>query len=116
MRDANRFLNTLVDRIVTGYPEEADALFGRWGYADPLLTTAEPYYFWAIQGERELEERLPLAQAGLNVKWVDDLTPYQLRKVRMLNGTHTMMATIGLVNGTSGSARSAGASGAGDRS
>ena len=82
VRDANRFLNTLVDHIVTGYPEDADALFGRWGYADPLLTTAEPYYFWAIQGERELEERLPLAQAGLNVKWVEDLTPYQLRKVR----------------------------------
>ncbi len=99
-RGANRFLNTLVDRIVTGYPGDvAEGLFAKWGYADPMLTTAEPYYFWAIQGERELEEKLPLAAAGLNVHWVDDLAPYQLRKVRILNGTHTMMATIGLVNG-----------------
>lgn len=100
VREANRFLNTLVDRIVTGYPgDEADALFAEWGYADPMLTTAEPYYFWAIQGDAELEKRLPLAGAGLNVRWVDDLAPYQLRKVRILNGTHTMMATIGLANG-----------------
>lgn len=102
VRTANRFLNTLVDRIVTGYPaDEAEGLFAKWGYADPMLTTAEPYYFWAIQGERELEEKLPLAAAGLNVHWVDDLAPYQLRKVRILNGTHTMMATIGLANGLS---------------
>ncbi|RED61808.1 tagaturonate reductase [Cohnella lupini] len=100
VNDSNRFLNTLVDRIVTGYPtDEAEELFAEWGYADPLLTTSEPYYFWAIQGERELEERLPLASAGLNVAWVEDLVPYQQRKVRILNGTHTMMAAIGLVNG-----------------
>jgi tagaturonate reductase len=100
VRESNRFLNTLVDRIVTGYPaEEASDLFAEWGYADPLVTTAEPYHFWAIQGEPELEKRLPLATAGLNVKWVEDLAPYQMRKVRILNGTHTMMATIGLVNG-----------------
>ncbi len=100
VRNSNRFLNTLVDRIVTGYPaEEAEDLFAKWGYEDPMLTTSEPYYFWAIQGGQELEERLPLATAGLNVSWVEDLTPYQLRKVRILNGTHTMMAAIGLVNG-----------------
>lgn len=100
--DSNRFLNTLVDRIVTGYPRsEADELFAEWGYSDPLLTTAEPYYFWAIQAEEELEERLPLARAGLNVRWVKDLAPYQLRKVRILNGAHTMMAMIGLANGLS---------------
>lgn len=97
---ANRFLNTLVDRIVTGFPaDEAEGLFARMGYEDPLLTTAEPYYLWAIQGEPALDDKLPLAQAGLNVKWVDDLAPYQLRKVRILNGTHTMMATIGVLNG-----------------
>ncbi len=100
VNDANAFLNTLVDRIVTGYPaDEAEGHFAGWGYADPLLTTAEPYHFWAIQGSSELERKLPLAKAGLNVRWVDDLAPYQLRKVRILNGTHTMMATIGLVNG-----------------
>ncbi|TJY44130.1 tagaturonate reductase [Cohnella pontilimi] len=100
VRSCNRFLNSLVDRIVTGFPaEEAEQLFRRWGYSDPLLTTAEPYYLWAIEGEAELDARLPLRKAGLNVHWVNDLAPYQLRKVRILNGTHTMLASIGLLHG-----------------
>ncbi|MBO7745926.1 tagaturonate reductase [Paenibacillus sp. MWE-103] len=102
VRASNRFVNTLVDRIVTGYPrEEADGLFAAWGYSDPLLATAEPYHLWAIQATDGLESRLPLAQAGLNVRWVEDLTPYQLLKVRILNGAHTMMATLGLADGLS---------------
>ena len=29
-----------------------------------MLTTAEPYYFWAIEGEAELDEQLPLRRPG----------------------------------------------------
>lgn len=103
VREHNRFLNSLVDRIVTGYPDaaQAEAWFSEWGYSDPMLTTAEPYHFWAIEAEPELElERLlPLRAAGLNVHWVDDLQPYQLRKVRILNGAHTLMTPLGLLHG-----------------
>lgn len=95
----NLFLNSLVDRIVTGYPEEAERYFNKWGHQDRLLNTAEPYYFWAIEGDPSLESRLPLRSAGLQVSWVSDLTPYQVRKVRILNGTHTLMASIGLLHG-----------------
>lgn len=95
----NLFLNSLVDRIVTGYPEEAERYFDKWGHQDRLLNTAEPYYFWAIEGDPSLESRLPLRSAGLQVSWVSDLTPYQVRKVRILNGTHTLMASIGLLHG-----------------
>lgn len=96
----NRFLNSLVDRIVTGYPEEAQAKawFGEWGYSDKMLTTAEPYHLWAIEAEEELEELLPLRKAGLNVHWVKDLKPFQLRKVRILNGAHTLMTPLGLLH------------------
>ncbi|MBH8607618.1 tagaturonate reductase [Thermoactinomyces sp. CICC 10521] len=98
----NRFLNSLVDRIVTGYPHtEAERWFDEWGYRDELLNTAEPYHFWAIEGEPELECRLPLRQAGLNVEWVADLRSFQLRKVRILNGAHTLMAPLGLLYGCS---------------
>ncbi|UVI28516.1 tagaturonate reductase [Paenibacillus spongiae] len=97
---SNRFLNSLVDRIVTGYPEEgAEAWFAEWGYRDALLNTAEPYHFWAIEAEPELDELLPFRQAGLNVHWVEDLKPYQLRKVRILNGAHTLMTPIGILLG-----------------
>lgn len=95
----NVFLNSLVDRIVTGYPAEAQTYFDKWGCEDRLLNTAEPYYFWAIEGDPALESRLPLQKAGLQVSWVPDLTPYQVRKVRILNGTHTLMASIGLLQG-----------------
>ncbi|PYE52266.1 tagaturonate reductase [Paenibacillus barcinonensis] len=97
----NLFLNNLVDRIVTGAPtqKEAEELADRWGYEDQLINTAEPYHFWAIQGEESLDKRLPLKQAGLNVHWVKDLKPYQLRKVRILNGSHTLMSSLGLLRG-----------------
>lgn len=96
----NRFLNSLVDRIVTGYPEgRAEEWFDDWGYRDRLLNTAEPYHFWAIEAEPELERELPLQQAGLNVVWTNDLKPYQLRKVRILNGAHALMTPIGILHG-----------------
>lgn len=101
VEECNRFLNSLVDRIVTGYPDNAPEYFREWGFEDRLLNTAEPYYFLAIEGDPSLDERLPLKAAGLQVEWVPDLTPYQIRKVRILNGTHTLMALIGLLHGLS---------------
>jgi len=97
----NLFLNSLVDRIVTGYPkqEQAEVWFNEWGYRDSLLTTAEPYHLWAIEGDPSLEQELPLASAGLNVLWVADLKPYQVRKVSILNGAHTFIALYGLLQG-----------------
>lgn len=102
VRDHNRFLNSLVDRIVTGYPgEEADYWREALGYDDKLLNSAEPYYLWAIEGDAELESILPFQAAGLNVEWTDDLRPFQLRKVRILNGAHTLMTPIALMHGVS---------------
>ncbi len=94
----NEFCNTLVDRIVTGYPEdEADALCQEIGYADKFLDTAEIYHFWAIEGDYEKE--LPLCKAGLNVVWTDSVVPYKKRKVRVLNGAHTSMVFPALLCG-----------------
>ncbi|MHA6533223.1 tagaturonate reductase [Paenibacillus sp. BAC0078] len=97
----NRFLNSLVDRIVTGYPEEAqaEAWFEEWGYRDSMLCTAEPYHLWAIEAEPELGKLLPFHEAGLNVHLTNDLVPFQQRKVRILNGMHTWMAPLGLLYG-----------------
>lgn len=97
----NQFLNSLVDRIVTGYPDDEQAFkwFEEWGYKDGQLTTAEPYHLWAIEADADLERLLPLQKAGLNVHWVEDLKPYQTRKVRILNGAHTLMTPIGILHG-----------------
>lgn len=89
----NHFLNTLVDRIVPGYPkDEAAALSAAWGYEDPLAVAGEPFHVWVIEGPAHLAEELPLHKAGLNVVWTDDLQPYRTRKVRILNGAHTASA------------------------
>ncbi|MDO7488682.1 tagaturonate reductase [Peribacillus frigoritolerans] len=96
----NLFLNSLVDRIVTGFPaNESEKLFAAWGYKDALLNTAEPYHLWAIEGDICIDQRLPLQKSGLNVRWVKDLTPYQMRKVRILNGSHTLLAPLGILSG-----------------
>ena len=86
------FANTLVDRIVTGFPAvEAEALYERLGYEDALLTVGEPFGLWVIECEapEALARRLPLHQIGLPVIYTRDLTPYRERKVRILNGAHT---------------------------
>jgi len=89
----NHFLNTLVDRIVPGYPaNEAKELFAELGYEDTLLVAAEPFHLWVIEGPKHLADELPLHKAGLDVVWTDDLQPYRTRKVRILNGAHTASA------------------------
>ena len=90
LENENKFCNTLVDRIVTGYPDdEAASLCAEIGYDDKFLDTSEIYHFWAIEGN--FEEELPLQKAGFNVVWTDSVVPYKKRKVRVLNGAHTSM-------------------------
>ncbi|MCM3130315.1 tagaturonate reductase [Paenibacillus provencensis] len=99
--NSNHFLNNLVDRIVTGTPSKSEIadIEERLGYKDSLINCAEPYHLWAIQGDSVLADKLPLAQAGLNVHFTDDLRPFQLRKVRILNGAHTLMTPLGILQG-----------------
>lgn len=86
----NVFCNTLVDRIVPGFPAaEAQVIYQKLGYEDPLLVAAEPFLLWVIEGPAAIAEELPLHKAGLDVVWTDDLQPYRTRKVRILNGAHT---------------------------
>ena len=96
VRGANRFCNTLVDRIVTGRPADA-AEWERDNGPDALLDAAEPYHFWAIEGD--FENELPLRRAGLNVIWTDDISFYKKRKVRVLNGAHTSLVFPALMAG-----------------
>ncbi len=86
----NDFCNTLVDRIVTGYPrDEVEELTKQIGYTDNLIDTAEIFHLWVIEGHHE--DELPFNKAGYNIVWTDDAKPYKKRKVRILNGGHTSM-------------------------
>lgn len=89
---ANVFCNTLVDRIVPGTPpaDELDSLQRQLGYRDEMLTVAEPYRLWAIETDNETRQRLEPLAADPGVLLVDDIAPYRTRKVRILNGGHTV--------------------------
>ena len=94
------FCSTLVDRIVTGFPDgEADAIAADLGYTDQFLVAAEYYYLFVIEGPAWLADELKLAGANLNIRLVDDITPYKKRKVGILNGGHTALVPVALLAG-----------------
>jgi tagaturonate reductase len=96
----NVFCNTLVDRIVTGYPKDEAAAFAqKLGYEDQLLNTGELFHAWVIEGPASLANELPFDRVGLNVVWTDNVTPYRDRKVRILNGAHTMTVLAAYLSG-----------------
>jgi len=91
LREANIFYNTLVDGIMTGYPrEEIDGLQREAGYRDDLYDTGELFRLWVIEGPERIKREFPLHEAGMEVVWTSDMGPYRTRKVRILNGAHTM--------------------------
>ena len=90
----NTFANTLVDRIVTGYPADETA---KLHPDDKFLDTAEIFHLWVIEGD--FENELPLRKAGFNVIWTDDAKPYKKIKVRILNGAHTSLVAGALLSG-----------------
>jgi tagaturonate reductase len=94
------FCNSLVDRIVPGYPkEEAEALCQKIGYTDNLLDAAEIFHLWVIETRRDYRAELPFVQVGLNVIWTDDMSFYRTRKVRILNGAHTLSVPAAFLYG-----------------
>lgn len=92
--------NTLVDRIVPGYPNhDIDQYHAQLLYKDNLIVTAESFFLWVIEGGDDLKVKLPFDKTHLDVKIVDDLQPYRTRKVRILNGAHTAMVPLSLLHG-----------------
>ena len=90
VNDACIFCNTLVDRIVTGYPRnEAENIYEEIGYTDKLLDVGEPFALWVIECEKDISDELPLDKIGLPVVFTKNQRPYRERKVRILNGAHT---------------------------
>ncbi len=99
LESCNDFCNTLVDRIVPGFPPDSSLFERRLGYRDRLLVTAEPYHLWAIENNERARRRFPADRAGLEVRYVEDLDAISTLKVRLLNGAHTAMVPPGLLMG-----------------
>ena len=97
---SNTFHNTLVDRIVPGYPkDEIEAYNAQLDYKDNLIVAAEAFLLWVIEGGNDLKAKLPFHKTNLDVKIVDDMQPFRTRKVRILNGAHTAILSLSLLYG-----------------
>jgi tagaturonate reductase len=64
-----------------------------------MITVCEPYRLFAIEGDASLRAQLrfPAADAGVIV--AESITPYRLRKVRLLNGAHTSFVSLAILAG-----------------
>jgi mannitol 2-dehydrogenase len=91
------FPNSMVDRIT---PATTDAdrqlVRERWGIDDGWPVMAEPFVQWV------LEDRFPLGRPAfeeVGVQVMDDVVPYELMKLRLLNAGHQGLAYPGLLTG-----------------
>jgi tagaturonate reductase len=85
-----RFHNTLVDRIVPGFPKHLE------GKAAPYTVQVEPYLFWGIEGSDQDLKKLPFRKCK-GVVLTDSLLPYTKRKISILNGLHTYLTAFGML-------------------
>ncbi|MGH1517590.1 tagaturonate reductase [Chryseobacterium sp. JK1] len=96
----NYFHNTLVDRIVPGYPkDDVETYEDQLEYEDQMMVVSEAFLLFVIQDVQNLKERIPFDQINEQILVVDDIQPYRLRKVRILNGGHTLMLAPAILSG-----------------
>jgi tagaturonate reductase len=97
VKNSCTFCDTLVDRIVPGFPREnIDEIKAEIGFNDNLVVKGEYYHVWAIAGGSDVQRRFPLDKAGLHVLFLDDIKSFRDKKVRILNGSHTALVPVGL--------------------
>ncbi len=93
-----RFPATMVDRIVPATkPEDIERLAERTGVLDLSPVLHEPFRQWVVEDDFVDGARPDLGAVG--VQLVADVTPFELMKLRMLNGTHSSLAYLGYLAG-----------------
>jgi mannitol 2-dehydrogenase len=96
------FPSGVVDRITPETtPEERDDLIHTLGVDCRWPVITEPFLQWVIEDEFS-QGRPPLDEVG--AQFVADVTPYELAKKRLLNGTHSAIGYLGTLAGARTSA------------
>jgi fructuronate reductase len=91
------FPSTMVDRIVPATTDaDRAAISARLGVEDAWPVVTEPFTQWVIE-DRFGAGRPRLEEAGAEL--VDDVAPYELMKLRLLNGSHSSLAYLGYLAG-----------------
>ena len=91
------FPNSMVDRIVPAtQPEDIERLREVCGYVDEGAVKTESFSQWVIE-DRFASGRPPWEAFGVDV--VEDVAPFELAKLRLLNGAHSAIAYLGYLAG-----------------
>lgn len=97
LRDNVRFPATMVDRIVPATTQQDRAHVAVvLGHDDAGHVKTEPFSQWVIE-DRFAGPRPAWEHAGAQI--VKDVRPFELAKLRMLNGSHSTLAYLGLLSG-----------------
>ena len=91
------FVTTMVDRITPAHRGgRRDAVAELTGRADAAPVVTEPFTEWVLSGEFP-GGRPAWEDAG--ARFVDDITPFEERKLWLLNGAHSLLAYAGSARG-----------------
>eukprot|EP00522_Entomoneis_paludosa_P018344 CAMPEP_0172451640 /NCGR_PEP_ID=MMETSP1065-20121228/9592_1 /TAXON_ID=265537 /ORGANISM="Amphiprora paludosa, Strain CCMP125" /LENGTH=522 /DNA_ID=CAMNT_0013203603 /DNA_START=90 /DNA_END=1658 /DNA_ORIENTATION=+ len=88
------FPNSMVDRITPGStPAMREHVEKVYGYNDASPIFCEPFRQWTVQdsfcqGRPDWDK---LTSGNANISFVDDVAPYELMKIRILNGGHASL-------------------------
>lgn len=86
MREHTCFPSSMVDRITpVTTPEVTRRVSAEFGVDDAWPVSAEPFAMWVLE-DNFAAGRPPLEQAGVTM--VDDVSPYEAMKLRLLNAGH----------------------------
>jgi fructuronate reductase len=91
------FPSSMVDRIVPATTDaDRDAVRRHLGVVDAIPVPAEPFSMWVIEDDFAVGR--PAWEHG-GALFTDDVGPYELLKLRLLNGTHSLIAYLGALAG-----------------
>src|SRR6195952_5466041 len=91
------FPNSMVDRITPGTTDEDRAAISeRFDIQDGWPVVCEPFTQWVLEDSFSLG-RPPFEDVGVQV--VDDVEPYELMKLRLLNASHQALCYFGYLAG-----------------
>ncbi len=97
MEQTVSFPNSMVDRITPATtPEDVAEVARRFEVDDQWPVVCEPFTQWVLE-DRFSAGRPPLEDAGVQV--VEDVEPYELMKLRLLNASHQALCYFGYLAG-----------------
>jgi mannitol-1-phosphate/altronate dehydrogenase len=96
--DANvSFPNCMVDRIAVQTTDQDRAMVTQtFGIVDAWPVVTEPFRQWVIE-DAFCNGRPPLQEVGTQM--VEDVHPYEMMKIRLLNASHQAMGYLGYLRG-----------------